>query len=34
VFDGQDWGPYKRLPEDSVGLLRDWDWTPDAESGE
>jgi hypothetical protein len=34
VFDGTEWGPYKRLPDESGGVLRDWDWEPDARSGE
>jgi hypothetical protein len=32
VFDGTQWGPYKRLPEDGGVVMRDWDWEP--ESGE
>ena len=32
VFDGTEWGPYRRLPDESGGVLRDWE--PGAESGE
>jgi hypothetical protein len=37
VFDGTEWGPYKRLPDESggaLGVLRDWDLEPDEGTGE